>query len=310
MFRWLQTSSVLARVKPLLPDTLKAFIKKVVVSNGCARIELGGGAVFEYGLRDNYWHPVASDIRNYEPEVRFVIDRFVDGQTLFIDAGANLGIWSCYVGAKIRSKQQVIAIEPNSAILPCLRRNQEINGQSFTVLERAVWKESRRTLSFSENEHHESSRLHFHETDAPGNRKVISVSTISIDEIVQDALRHSPQISKVIVKLDVEGAEISALQGANVALSGKNVLLLYEDHGRDIESRVTNFLLSELAFIVYCVDTRSPQWTVWQVQDTRELVHVKTSPVVGYNFFACKLGSVFDAEFRAMCEGRSRVNAV
>jgi hypothetical protein len=96
--------------------------------------------------------------------------------------------------------------------------------------------------------------------------------------------------AQIVLKLDVEGAEVEALQGAAKLLLERCPLLVYEDHGKDPDSKVSEFVLGELGMnVYYCTD----QSTIVRMRDVAAIRGVKKRTRRGYNFFACAPNSVF-----------------
>lgn len=288
----------MAPIKRLVPDIVKRGLLNVLVRGGEGTIELNNGIVLRYDLSDSYWSSYARDIRSYEPEMWFIADRFVGSDTIFIDCGANIGLWSCYAAEKIKSKHQVIAIEPGASVLPRLRQNIQLNGGDITLLEEAVWSKSGISKTFMVYAGHASSSLII----ADHQRRLlrtISVQTVCIDDIVDHALNQAPNATNIVIKLDIEGAEQEALAGAMQTLFRRNTLLIYEDHSQDRASTNTARVL-ELGLRVYFIDYSHQQERVVAITDATELLKIKLIPGKGYNFIACKPGSKFEYIFNGL----------
>ncbi|HVC28077.1 MAG TPA: FkbM family methyltransferase [Gammaproteobacteria bacterium] len=288
-----KTSPLLAPMKWMVPDYVKTLILRLIAGGEQGTIHLSNGGMLKYNLDDSYWARYADDIRDYEPEIWFLLDRFLSADTIFIDCGANIGLWSCYAAHLIKNKYLVVAVEPGDSILPLLRQNHALNGRNFTLLERAVWNSSGESMSLMVYSGHASSSLV--ETDLPIKPlHRVSVQTVCIDDVVVAVLAKAPHVTGVVIKLDVEGAEQRALDGASTTLATRNTLLIYEDHGRDLNSETTAYFLSRGLNIYYI---RGVTHAVSAVADTQELRAIKTDPGNGYNFIACRPGSTFDKDF-------------
>jgi FkbM family methyltransferase len=294
LFEWLQTSRALSPLKSIAPVRLKDALKRLLSIRYEGVIDLGNGSSLIYNKLDQYWRRNAGQIRDYEPECWVVMDRFLDSSTIFVDCGANLGLWSCYASAEVGNRNQVIAVEPSEAILPLLRRNWVRNNRKFTLLERAVWRESGESLEFRIYPAHVSGSLKDVDSHPAPARRLL-VTTVCVDDIVAGAVAAAPGARNVIVKLDVEGAEQEAIEGASATLAARNVLIIFEDHGRDPRSETTAFCL-RLGLNVYRVDPDTGQ--VLPVGSVSELRAIKTHASWGYNFLACMPGTGFDAALR------------
>jgi FkbM family methyltransferase len=280
----------------LVPSKLRKTLHGKVVPVGRSdTVTLYGSTVFEYGLSDPYWG--MRKISDYEPEMRWAIDRYADKDTLFVDCGANIGLWSCYASGKINNPERVIAIEPGTEVLPQLRRNQAINHNRFTVLPAAVWEKANKTVDFTVSESHALSTISGMTTELPGEmipenlqaRHTISVATTSLDALVSE---RGEDCKKIIVKLDVAGAEIAALKGAATTLRDRNTLVIYEDHSLGSDSKFTDHLLAS-GMNVYHLGSDSD---VRPIKTAADLTSIKDS----HNFFACRPDSEFDKDLMSL----------
>lgn len=240
---WVKSSSILAPIKRVIPDMLKSKMLKFVAGGQAGSISLGNDVMLKYDLDDWYWPRYVRNIRSYEPEIWFFADRYFNPDVVFIDCGANIGLWSCYAASKIKNRNQVIAVECSDSILPRLRQNRALNRENFTLIEKAIWSRSGETKVFTVYRGHASSSLVASDPDREQVHQ-ISVQTVSIDDIAGRTLEISPNLTDFIVKLDVEGVEREALAGAKRILHEKDTLLIYEDHGQDTESVTTAYISS------------------------------------------------------------------
>lgn len=92
----------------------------------------------------------------------------------------------------------------------------------------------------------------------------------------------------IVVKLDVEGAENAAIEGASGTLRERDVMLIYEDHGRDAESTVSSYLAG-LGLLLFAVEAGACLRCV----SVAEISAMKVNPHRGYNFAACAPTSAF-----------------
>jgi FkbM family methyltransferase len=141
----------------------------------------------------------------YEPLLTYG-NQFVGPGKIALDLGANQGIFSCAFGAAVGKAGRVIAVEPIPRQAERLRKNIALNGfDQCSVVQKAI---SDRTgaarLGIAHGD--TAASIVADEGDA-----YIDVETISVDEIVSSF--SLPRVD--FIKLDVEGAELLALQGAS-----------------------------------------------------------------------------------------------
>ncbi len=74
--------------------------------------------------------------------------------------------------------------------------------------------------------------------------------TITLDAIFQK-FNHDGK-DRVVIKLDIEGAEIQALKGASDILMHEP-LIIYEDHGKDRNSTISRYISEELGYEIYAI---------------------------------------------------------
>ncbi|MEO1139871.1 MAG: FkbM family methyltransferase [Pseudomonadota bacterium] len=232
-----------------------------------AILTLPTGGKFKIYLNDGYWTRFALFRREYEPEVGTVIDAAAGHTALFCDAGANKGYWSVYASTLF---QRVIAIEASSDTFRTLTENT----RSLANVHRcwaAVFSRSNEELSFV-NVHNSHASARLGDTAGTLDRTEV-VETVAIDDLLTPG-------QAALIKLDVEGAEIAAMDGARRALRDGSVLI-YEDHGGDAACAPSAHLLGLGNIRVYFAE--NPTIPLHDVASIRAL---KTDPYKGYNFIA------------------------
>ena len=253
-----------SRISRLVSPYLKDGIDSIKTEDG----------VFMFGARDVYWNRLLMIGFSYEPEIRNILHAIRKVDYSFIDGGANFGYWSVLVsGPKLGSKK-VLAIEASAETFAMLKRNQEANGERFQILQRAIWSRSDDQLTFR-------SGAHAGRGIGAGDEVV---TTISLD----DCVRSFAPAGNIVVKLDVEGAEVEVIS-ASQALATANALLVYEDHGKDGTHEVTR-TLRELGYATAFLARDK----VIPLGDVAELDRLKTHRAVGYNLIAYTKGGYWE----------------
>jgi FkbM family methyltransferase len=219
-----------------------------------------------------------------------VLNATRDLDYVFVDCGANYGFWSVLASDKEAGARKVVAIEPSPTILKHLTANWDLNDQRFQLVTAAVDSETGNQVEFSGRDHagaHIGSPL-------PGERRIATVRTITVDDALLNALGGIPR--RALLKLDVEGAEIAALTGAREVLA-QDCLIAYEDHGRDKDSKISDYVLHTLQWPVFFVDPSDR--TVSQIRTLGDVskAKAKNRKSDGTNFFACKPTSEFISAF-------------
>ena len=256
-------------------------------------VELYPDVHFRIDLLDGYWTNLLVDGYHYEPEILTLLGHFTFLDYVFIDCGANYGFWSLIVSSRSFGHKPVIAIEPVSRTYAMLAANKELNKRSFPLVKKVIEERSGRQVNIKIGKGHADASVYF--THTPKAEEV--VETLSIDDLMSGY--RELQKDFYILKLDVEGAEIPALKGAMTLLSTKEVLVIYEDHGMDEMSKISDFLLHTLAYKIYYCDEAG---RVSEMLSIPQINALKTNKVKGYNFIAVKPGSRFHQHMAELTE--------
>jgi FkbM family methyltransferase len=132
----------------------------------------------------------------------------------FIDIGGNIGAYTLIAAKCVGEQGSVIAFEPISAVRNRLLENIAINdlGQ-VNVVPCAVFNENTElTLHISNQENLGMSSMHAHDADTGKTEKV---NAIRLDDYVLENNIHKIDL----IKMDIEGAELYALQGMKMVLN-------------------------------------------------------------------------------------------
>jgi FkbM family methyltransferase len=256
-----------------------------------------GGAKLKIGLYDAYWLALLMRDPAYEPETARMLDLVLDADTLFVDCGANIGWWSAIAARRISTPGRVIAIEASGSVFARLKENADLNGGVFRPIHGAVWNTPGARLVIATD----VARHAWASVDPEVRRLLRSsgfeeedVTSVTVDDVVREA---SPGFRRVVLKLDVEGVERQAIDGATGLLGG-DVAVIYEDHGRDGSNAISADLLARGMDLFGWTAAGVPQ----RVRDLPAVSAWKTSRRRGYNFLACRPGTPSHALVSSACE--------
>jgi FkbM family methyltransferase len=179
----------------------------------------------------------------HELAVSELIWRLTGGDDLAIDVGANVGY---FTGLLARRTRHVIALEPN----PRLRRLIEGNVARWDVREKitldyraASNARGTATLHVPEDFERNFGTASLEASDAAASDEV---ETVRLDEVI--AGRHVG-----LLKIDVEGHELAALEGASQSLADGLIRdVVFEDH-RPLPSPVSR-LLESAGFAIHGIE--------------------------------------------------------
>ncbi|BBC73980.1 conserved hypothetical protein [Altererythrobacter sp. B11] len=199
----------------------------------------GVGSFFVRARSDDLWHALPTR----EPAVIAAIRRLLRPGDVFVDAGANIGIYSVLAARLVGPDGRVVAFEMMPDTAEILRTHLvDNNCDNAVVIEAALWSRSgdKVTAHVSDGKYGQASI-----STGSGNRTT-EVETIALSE----ALSEFDRIA--LIKMDLEGAELEALKGAEPLLD-RVAAILFEDWGG---SEVSAYLAAR-GFVVRRLDGKN-----------------------------------------------------
>lgn len=265
-------------------------LAKLFDSHNAVVVELPSGGKFQVYLNDGYWSRLFINGFSYEPDVAHVLRRvFTQADTYFLDCGANLGYWSVFASQLLPSGR-VLALEASPPQYERLLQNAKLNAGSFEAILGAIWSRDNDELVIvtHDQRHAGASVVNRREKVGQDGYHEYKLQSITIETICN---RHIPnKNASVVIKLDVEDAEIQALEGARGVISSRDVLILYEDHGQDPTCHISDYLLNNFEFQIFHCDDQGALTRMNSIPDIKNVKKHKSS---GYNFCACSPNSAF-----------------
>ena len=189
--------------------TLFVSKKKIV------KIKLNSDTYFSFFLKDPYYNRLIYPKFKYEPEIEFLLKKLRDIDFLFLDAGANYGYWSLLASSKKFNKKKAIALEPLKSNYNFLYKNKLDNKNRFKSLNLGVGEKKKYTKIYYSDQ---NSNVVYASIYKDNNKKLIS-EKIKIDKI--DNILSKRKEKNLVIKIDIEGNEINALNGAKKILKKK-----------------------------------------------------------------------------------------
>ena len=141
---------------------------------------------------------------------------------LFLDCGCNYGFYSFYV-ASLSRKNKIISVEISKKTIEEFYKNLMLNNFSnISPHNKAISDSDNKIITFNESEKDwESSITHQNYK----SRVSSNIRSIKIDTIIKD---YEFQNYEIIIKLDIEGNEISAIQGSLELIEKSSPLIIIE----------------------------------------------------------------------------------
>ena len=199
---------------------------------------------------DPFWFRLELLTGRHEQETTQQIDRLLKPGMVFLDIGAHVGYYAHKAAGLVGEGGRVIAFEPHPKTFDFLSRNIA-NNNNVTPLQMAVSESEGIAelhdylmMSASGSLHYDESLLdlqkaHVTNTDiAPRIARDFPVQTFTVKTTTIDKCLSEMGITQVdVVKMDIEGAEMSALRGMKTIIEqSPNLHLIMEYNPQALKS--------------------------------------------------------------------------
>lgn len=203
-------------------------------------------------LRGAYWiagaHTHGCWLGSYEADKQRAFARLAYPGQVIYDVGANAGFYTLLASRLCGPSGRVVAFEPLPRNVALLREHVRLNrADNVTVLDVAVSDEPG-IARFNTSLDSAQGRI-----AGDGD---LEVRATTLDAIVRDRIAPPPQL----IKMDIEGGELSALQGAAEILRQHKPLILLATHGPEVH-RACIALLRAAGYSLTALDTQSVETT-------------------------------------------------
>lgn len=210
----------------MLGRALRLFLK-IIPSEAHVRILQGplrGNRWIKGSGVNGYW------LGTYELEKQKAFAHIVKLGDVVYDIGAHVGFYTLLASNLVGDTGKVFAFEPLPRNSAYLRKHLALNHRTNAKLfESAVGAQGGAAL-LAESESSFSGRI--------GEKGELPVAIVSIDELVARSEMEPPDI----IKIDVEGGEISVLRGAEKMLRAHRPTILLATHGSIAHAACLAFL--------------------------------------------------------------------
>ncbi|MBN8559321.1 MULTISPECIES: FkbM family methyltransferase [unclassified Leptolyngbya] len=167
---------------------------------------------------------------SYEYDKQQLLEQTIAAGSIVFDLGAHVGFHTLLASALVGSSGRVFAFEPMPKNLHYLKQHLKMNQiQNVTVIEAAI-SDTDGVASFDLA----ASSFHGH-LAAQGS---LQVRTISLDSLLNQGEIPLPDY----IKMDVEGAEVAALQGMRTILEQAHPTIVLATHGDEIQQQCRELL--------------------------------------------------------------------
>lgn len=155
----------------------------------------------------------------YEPGTVVLLKELLKEGMTFLDLGAYRGYYTVLASKLVGEKGRVFAFEPAPENFALLKANLQ-GRKNVSLIQKAVSNKVRTGKLFSASLGSSAHRIY----DADEGKKSVDVEVTSLDEFFKD------KDAKIdVIKMDIEGAEMSALEGmANIIRENENLKIITE----------------------------------------------------------------------------------
>lgn len=189
-----------------------------------------GPAYCRFKMRLNWTLYVDQVLGLYEPGVARALRQYVQPGSCCLDVGAHLGYYTILMARLTGRDGLVVAFEPFPENVTALQENLRLNGVENVRLEECALagRSGNLELTYPTNEAMPST------PSAHGYKVGKAMATVTVPaRTLDDALAQVKSVGRnpQLVKMDIEGAELEVLQGAEHLLRDVRPILVVEVHG-------------------------------------------------------------------------------
>ncbi|MFY9288842.1 MAG: FkbM family methyltransferase [Alphaproteobacteria bacterium] len=208
---------------------------KVLAEQAPIRIKECRHGLFMYNIHDQYIGRSLDFYGEFSEQEAGLFYQIIQPGMTVLDIGANIGAHTVGLAKKVGNTGQVIAFEPQRVVYQMLCGNLALNNiQNVSSLMAAVGK-TPGSITVP--------RLNY---DVSGNFGGIALGNYDQGEVVPLLTLDSLQLPRChFIKLDVEGMELEALEGAVETMKRCQPFLYVENDRRDRSEPLIRFLLAQ-----------------------------------------------------------------
>ncbi len=175
---------------------------------------------------------------SFEPNEFAFLDRVLRPGMIFIDVGANDGYYTLFAARRVGSTGRVVAVEPSSRERVNLKRNIARNRlDNVTVVPAALASACGvADLCLAQGVHAGHNTLGKFAHDGVQADRLQRVDVATLDKVAADLRLEGIDF----IKIDVEGAEASVIDGAHHVLSTMRPIILLEINDKALRAQSTS----------------------------------------------------------------------
>jgi FkbM family methyltransferase len=219
------------------------------------------GVIAQFSTEDEYsnswFFPRYAGGRIHEKKVTEMLMEALHRAKCFVDVGTNLGWYTC-LAAKHMPYGSVYGFEMDDLNFALLKKNIAINKCSNVEVHHLAVSDSTSVVSYKREANRPSPMFHLQTRAKDEN----SIGFVSVNSIALDDFFKSKRVMPDVIKIDVEGAEVSVLMGMKRILRDCKPILFLEIH----PSKLRYFNTSTSAIISLFIENN---YGVFEIQSMR-----------------------------------------
>lgn len=225
-------------------NSLLRFVARVVFGKLLPRVAypvtLGPlrGARFILGAMSGEAGGASVYFNMVEPEQTAILVSTLNAGQVFFDIGANVGYYTVLGSRLVGVTGTVIAFEPVVRNLVYLYQHTLLNRTRNVIIIPSACSERTSLAAFSVGRNFAMGHL----AEKSGKKDTFPVPAITVDEVIEQG-----GVYPDVIKIDVEGGELSVLKGAQAALRTARPRILLSTHSETLREACLCFV-KELGF--------------------------------------------------------------
>jgi FkbM family methyltransferase len=220
IFRWYLSKFPLRDGKAYFYESLN---RRLAPAERYVTVKLDKGFRMKLDLADEEQRKIYFYGHYHERYEAQMVLALLDMDEIFWDIGANIGYFSLIAATALGNSGQILAFEPGRLAYERLLDNISLNPfTNIKTFQLAVAEAEGEAVLYLSGDIADSSASLYHPGKEPGVRQVCK--TISLDKFLVEQGLRPPDF----LKIDVEGAELAVLQGAENLIANYTPLLLME----------------------------------------------------------------------------------
>lgn len=225
---------------PLLGGLIRRTASWAATGEGIIQEGIGKGLRFD--ATGGYFGYLAG---TSEPEEQALVAKHLKEGMVFYDIGANIGFYAVLGARLVGAKGHIYAFEPFAQSAQAVHRNVQLNNfDNVTIVEAAV-SDKNGVVRFASDELSAKNKI----VGSNESSNTTEVQSITLDVWAAQTNARLPDV----IMIDIEGAEIGALQGMHDLLSRSRPVLLCEVHW--LGEKMIDYCESVLKPLGYTVST-------------------------------------------------------